>query len=53
MIGQICSQESTNGRLSGTLGVASKAFEKGIEIVRVHDVREHKDLFDVLERLVD
>jgi dihydropteroate synthase len=53
MIGQICSQESTDGRLAGTLGVASKAFDKGIDIVRVHDVREHKDLFDVLERLVD
>ena len=31
--------------------VLSKAFEYGIDIIRVHDVREHIDLFSVLEKM--
>ena len=48
MIGEICNQENTSERLSGTLAIASYAFNQGIDIIRVHDVREHADLFDVL-----
>ena len=51
MIGQICDQDDTENRLSGTLAVAAKAFFEGIDIIRVHDVREHSDLFAVLEKL--
>ena len=51
MIGEICSQTDTANRLSGSLAVAAKAFYEGIDIIRVHDVREHVDLFSVLERL--
>ncbi len=53
MIGEICNQESTSQRLSGTLAIASYAFNQGIDIIRVHDVREHADLFDVLSVLED
>jgi dihydropteroate synthase len=51
MIGEICNQPSTENRLSGSLAVAAKAFYQGIDIIRVHDVREHVDLFSVLEKL--
>ena len=51
MIGQICDQPKTENRLAGSLAVAAKAFDNGIDIIRVHDVREHVDLFSVLERL--
>jgi dihydropteroate synthase len=51
MIGQICDQTNTENRLAGSLAVAAKGFYEGIDIIRVHDVREHIDLFSVLERL--
>ena len=51
MIGQICNQPDTEDRLPGSLAVAAKAFYEGIDIIRVHDVREHIDLFAVLEKL--
>jgi len=51
MIGQICDQPDTENRLAGSLGVAAKAFQEGIDIIRVHDVREHVDLFSVMQRL--
>ena len=51
MIGQICNQPDTENRLAGSLAVAAKGFYEGIDIIRVHDVREHVDLFSVLERL--
>ena len=52
MIGQICDQPDTENRLAGSFGViAAKGFYEGIDIIRVHDVREHVDLFSVLDRL--
>ncbi|MBT4065972.1 MAG: dihydropteroate synthase [Euryarchaeota archaeon] len=51
MIGEICNQPDTCNRLAGSLAIAAKAFYQGIDIVRVHDVREHNDLFSVLETL--
>ena len=51
MVGQICNQPETENRLSGSLAIAAKAFYEGIDIIRVHDVREHADLFSVLEAL--
>ena len=51
MIGEICDQPMTEDRLAGSLAVAAKAFDNGIDIIRVHDVREHVDLFSVLEKL--
>ena len=51
MIGELCNQPKTEQRLAGSLAVAAKAFDMGIDIIRVHDVREHVDLFSVLEKL--
>lgn len=53
MIGEICNQQNTKNRLAGSLGVAAKAFYEGIDMIRVHDVREHVDMFSVLRRLED
>lgn len=51
MIGQICNQPDTEHRLAGSLAIAAKAFYEGIDLIRVHDVREHTDLFATLEAL--
>jgi dihydropteroate synthase len=51
MIGQICNQKDASERLSGTLAIASFAYKNNIDIIRVHDVREHMDLFEVLNVL--
>ena len=51
MIGEICNQPDTEDRLSGSLAIAAKAFYDKIDIIRVHDVREHVDLFATLEAL--
>ena len=51
MIGELCNQPKTEQRLAGSLAVAAKAFDMGIDIIRVHDVREHVDLLSVLEKL--
>ena len=53
MIGEICEQPDTSQRLAGTLAVAAKAHRLGVEIIRVHDVREHVDLLKVLDALED
>lgn len=53
MIGQICDQEDTEDRLAGSLGVAAFAQLNGIDILRVHDVREHADFAKVMGRLME
>ena len=51
MIGQLTGEKESDDRLSGTLAVAAKAHYEGIDIVRVHDVKEHNDLFHVLNSI--
>ncbi len=51
IIGALTGQESPHHRLAGTLGVAAFAMSKGIDLLRVHDVREHADLLSVLSTL--
>ena len=53
MIGQICGQDDSEDRLSGSLGVAAFAQLNGIDILRVHDVREHADFATVMSRLME
>ncbi len=48
LIGQLTGHSDPSERLSGTLALAAYAFFEGIDIVRVHDVQEHIDLFKVL-----
>ena len=53
MIGQICGQDDSEDRLAGSLGVAAFAQLNGIDILRVHDVREHADFAAVMSRLME
>lgn len=43
--------EGVNGRLAGNLAVAARCFASGVDIVRVHDVKETRQLFTVLDAL--
>jgi len=52
MFAHLLGRDDTRDRLSGTLGVASLARQKAVDIIRVHDVREHADLFAAM-RAVD
>ena len=51
IIGGLTGHADTSERLSGTLAVASFAHFEQIDIVRVHDVEEHIDVFKVLNAL--
>ena len=42
-------REDSEDRLAGTLGIAAISPEKGVDIIRVHDVAEHSDLFAVMK----
>ena len=48
IVGELTGHSDPADRLSGTLALAAFAFQEGIDIVRVHDVQEHIDLFKVL-----
>ncbi len=48
IVGHITGHSDSADRLAGTLALASFAYFEGIDIVRVHDVQEHIDLFKVL-----
>jgi dihydropteroate synthase len=48
IVGQLTGHSDPADRLAGTLALASFAYFEGIDIVRVHDVQEHIDLFKVL-----
>tara|TARA_B100000767_G_C19764447_1_gene536793 strand:- start:1502 stop:2368 length:867 start_codon:yes stop_codon:yes gene_type:complete len=48
LIGQLTGHADPADRLSGTLALGAYAFFEGIDLVRVHDVQEHIDLFNVL-----
>lgn len=51
-LGQILGKES-EGRLFGSLAVAAHAVEKGVSILRVHDVEETSDVVETVERIGD
>lgn len=48
MFKQLLGRESSDERLSGTLGVAAVAQRTGIDVLRVHDVKEHHDLLTTI-----
>lgn len=45
-------RSSSDERLAGTLAVAAHAQTNGVDILRVHDVKEHRDLGKVLRELM-
>ncbi|HJM18732.1 MAG TPA: dihydropteroate synthase, partial [Candidatus Thalassarchaeaceae archaeon] len=51
MFRDLLGRDSTEDRLPGSLGVAAIAKEKGVDILRVHDVKEHNDLFRAMASL--
>ena len=51
MFSQLLGHESADDRLAGSLGVAARARDKGVDIIRVHDVEEHADLFAAMGAL--
>ena len=51
MFEDLLGRNETKNRLAGTLGVAAMAPTKGVDIIRVHDVREHYDLYTSMASL--
>jgi dihydropteroate synthase len=50
-IGAILDQAAADERLYGSLAVAAHCFHAGVEMIRVHDVRETVQVFQVLDAL--
>lgn len=50
VVGHITGHADPTERLAGTLGLAVIAQRMGIDILRVHDVQAHVDLFNALNR---
>ncbi len=50
---QLLGRSDTDDRLAGTLGVAAASVNRGVDLLRVHDVREHVDLFKTMFSLID
>jgi dihydropteroate synthase len=48
IVGHLTGHQHPEYRLAGTLAIAAVAHRMGIDIVRVHDVLEHRDLFETL-----
>jgi dihydropteroate synthase len=51
MFEDLLGRNEIKNRLAGTLGVAAMAPKKGVDIIRVHDVREHYDLYTSMASL--
>ena len=49
MFRDLLGRESSEERLAGTLGVAAVSIQKGVDIIRVHDVTEHSDAFSAMK----
>ena len=52
-IGAITGEEQADGRLAGSLAAALKAAEAGVQILRVHDVKETAQAMKVLQAMHD
>ena len=48
MFADLLGRTNSKDRLSGSLGIASMAPSKEVDIIRVHDVREHADLYQAM-----
>ena len=51
MFHRLIGREDASDRLAGSLGIAAKAIDLGVDIIRVHDVAEHSDLFSAISAL--
>ena len=53
MFSEFLGRIETRDRLAGTLGIAAMTKSKAVDIIRVHDVAEHADLFRAMSSLED
>ena len=53
MFSELLGRIETRDRLAGTLGIAAMSKLKAVDIIRVHDVAEHADLFRAMSSLED
>ena len=53
MFSELLGRKETRDRLAGTLGIAAMSKFKAVDIIRVHDVPEHADLFHAMSVLED
>ena len=53
MFSDLLGRDDANDRLAGTLGIAAMAKSRAVDIIRVHDVGEHVDLFRAMSALED
>tara|TARA_B110000263_G_C15246725_1_gene482093 strand:- start:893 stop:1306 length:414 start_codon:yes stop_codon:yes gene_type:complete len=51
MFKEICGRNNSSERLAATLATAAQAQKLGVDILRVHDIKEHLDLGKVLASL--
>ena len=51
MFSDLLGRIEAEDRLAGTLGIAAMAKSRAVDIIRVHDVREHTDLFRAMSAL--
>ena len=51
MFADLLGRTETEERLAGSLGIAAMAASKGVDIIRVHDVREHADLYTAMRAI--
>ena len=53
MFSELLGRMDARDRLAGTLGIAAMSKSKAVDIIRVHDVAEHTDLFRAMSALED
>ena len=53
MFSDLLGRSDAEDRLAGTLGIAAMAKSRAVDIIRVHDVPEHTDLFRAMSTLED
>ena len=51
MFADLIGRSDSEERLAGSLGIAAMAPSKGVDIIRVHDVREHADLYATMRAI--
>jgi dihydropteroate synthase len=51
MFADLIGRRDSEERLAGSLGIAAMAPSKGVDIIRVHDVREHADMYAAMRAI--
>ncbi len=51
-IGEVLKQKNPKDRLSGTMGTTALGVQKGAHIFRVHDVKENKEIADLVFNII-